>query len=143
MPHVLWAEQDDRIISKAVVEEYKKFSERMTILNSEELNYLQIRHIIGQCHIFIGGRTHAVISAYSLCVPSIALGYSIKSRGIAHDLELPEYMVVDSKIINNNNELLSSFQYLEKQYDDIKRHLNEKIPPYRNRLDGMIKKLEL
>ena len=36
--------------------------------------------------MFIGARTHATIAAYSSCVPTLVVGYSIKARGIAKDL---------------------------------------------------------
>ena len=69
--------------------------------------------------MFIGGRTHAVISAYSMCVPTIALGYSIKSIGIAHDLGLPEWSVVDSKHCKRDA-LLDSFKLLVQNRENIK-----------------------
>ena len=97
IPHVLWKEQDDRIIANNVAEVYKDYSDRITILDSDTKNYQQIRYVISQCHSFIGGRTHAVISAYSTCVPTIALGYSIKSKGIAKDLGMPDFTLVNSK----------------------------------------------
>ena len=65
----------------------------------KKLNYCQIRYVISKCNIFIGARTHAVISAYSTSVPAIALGYSIKSKGIAKDVGMPDWSVVDSKNI--------------------------------------------
>ena len=114
IPHVLWDEQDDRVISKSVAEEYAHYSGRISILDSEKLNYLQIRYIISLCHLFIGGRTHAVISAYSTCVPTIALGYSIKSRGIAKDLGLEEF-VVDCKNIRGKRTLLEIFKTVDEK----------------------------
>lgn len=117
VPHVLWKEQDDRIVSKLLKEYFH--DDRITILNSDNLNYCQIRYIISKCKMFIGGRTHAVISAYSMCVPTIALGYSIKSIGIAHDLGLPEWSVVDSKHCKRDA-LLDSFKLLVQNREDIK-----------------------
>ena len=130
IPHVMWKGQDDRIISKAVIDEYNLFADRITILNSEDLNYLQIRYVISQCHAFIGGRTHAVISAYSTYVPTIALGYSIKSRGISKDLDIPDKYVLDSKHVNNENELLNAFLDLEVNVEEFKKHLSGVIPEY-------------
>ena len=45
IPHVLWEGQDDRVISENVVHEYEQYSERISILDSDKLNYLQIRYI--------------------------------------------------------------------------------------------------
>ena len=129
IPHVLWDEQDDRVISKSVAEEYAHYSGRISILDSEKLNYLQIRYIISLCHLFIGGRTHAVISAYSTCVPTIALGYSIKSRGIAKDLGLEEF-VVDCKNIRGKRTLLEIFKTVDEKASIIKKHLTDIMPAY-------------
>ena len=95
IPHVMWDDQDDRIVSRIMYDKYKDTG-RVHLLDSDSLNYCQLRYVISKCFMFIGARTHAVISAYSTCVPSIALGYSIKSRGIAIDLSMPMDTIVDS-----------------------------------------------
>lgn len=135
IPHVLWKEQDDRIISKSVVEEYSRFSDRITVLDSGSMNYLQIRYVISKCVIFIGGRTHAVISAYSMSVPTIALGYSIKSIGIAKDLGVSDY-VVDTKHIKNGV-LLNMFESLVNNLQQINTHLTSFMPEYIGRARGI------
>lgn len=107
IPHVFWKNQDDRIS----MNEYKKsFDKNVYILDSEKLSYLQIRYIISKCKYFIGGRTHSVISAYSTHTPCIALGYSVKSKGIAKDIGMPEYTLIDSKNLLNESTLLSALQ---------------------------------
>ena len=130
IPHVTWSEQDDRKVAKIVYNKYKD-TERFSILDVDQLNYCQIRHVIGECKFFIGGRTHAVISAYSMCVPSIALGYSIKSKGIAKDLELSEKLVIDSKKIQEGA-LVQSFTYMLSNVDEISTHLNKIMPTYKS-----------
>lgn len=137
IPHVMWKDQDDRIIAKNVADTYGGYKDRMSVLDSEKYNYLQIRYIISKCHIFIGGRTHAVVSAYSTCVPAIALGYSIKSKGIARDLGMPEYTVVDSKKVAEKGILKESFRQLCQSYQEVKDHLDGFIPSYRERLQGI------
>ena len=134
IPHVMWKGQDDRIIAKNVAGLYEKYEGRISVLDSDIYNYLQIRYIISKCHIFIGGRTHAVVSAYSTCVPAIALGYSIKSRGIAKDIGMPEYSVVDSKKMEKKGELKESFCQLCHDYQKVKEHLDSFIPTYRDRI---------
>lgn len=131
IPHVLWNGQDDRIISKEIVSRYN--SNRICVLDSDNLNYEQIRYVISQCFLFIGARTHAVISAYSTCTPAIALGYSVKSRGIAKDLQLNENLVVDSKKFNRN-QLLDSFRYAIEHEEEIRCHLKQIMPSYINQL---------
>ena len=129
IPHVLWKRQDDRVIAQSVYNEYENYSDRISILDSNKFNYLQIRYIISLCNLFIGARTHAVISAYSTCVPTIALGYSIKSRGIAKDLGLEDY-IVDSKQIRIKGDLLDKFKKADKESTSIKKHLASVLPAY-------------
>lgn len=128
IPHVTWSEQDDRKVAQMVYNKYKE-TERFSVLDVDQLNYCQIRNVIGECKFFIGGRTHAVISAYSMCVPSIALGYSIKSKGIAKDLGLSEKLVVDSKRIQKG-ELVSSFEWLINNEKQIKNHMTDIMLSY-------------
>lgn len=64
-----------------------------------------------------------------MCVPSIALGYSIKSKGIAKDLGLSEKLVVDSKRIQKG-ELVSSFEWIINNEKQIKNHITDIMPSY-------------
>lgn len=130
IPHVFWKGQDDRIIAKNVIKEFKEHSDRISILDGNRYNYQELRYIISKCYCFIGGRTHAVISAYSTCTPAIALGYSIKSKGIAKDLGLSEALVVDCTKNITNGCLQNSFKYLVDNYDEIKTNLTAVIPEY-------------
>lgn len=135
IPHVTWVfktqSQDDREIARLIADHFGN-NERIDILDIDSLNYCQIRNVISKCWAFIGARTHAVISSYSTCVPAIALGYSIKSRGIAKDLGLDEALVVNSKNFKEG-ELLKSFAYLMNNHDAIHNHLLSVIPEYSQR----------
>jgi polysaccharide pyruvyl transferase WcaK-like protein len=132
VPHVFWKGQDDRILADEIMRIFSKYSNRITILDAYQMNYLQIRYVISKCESFIGGRTHAVISAYATCTPAIALGYSIKSRGIAHDLQLARELVVDTTN-PSEGELLNSFLYMQSHLHEIKQHLEEIMPEYRRK----------
>lgn len=140
IPHVLWKGQDDRIISNVMLRKYN--STRISVLDSDTLNYCELRYVISKCRFFIGARTHAVISAYSTCVPTIALGYSIKSKGIAKDLELNECLVVDSKQVKENV-IIEAFEYLILNEKQIRLHLAKIMPDYIGRLCGVVELLNL
>lgn len=127
IPHVFWSDQDDRTISHLLMNKYLNCN-RIFTLDSESLSYLQIRYIISKCRYFIGARTHSVISAYSTKVPTIALGYSVKSAGIANDLNLPEYSVINTKKISNDYKILNAFKQLEIDEKVIQENLNVRIP---------------
>lgn len=130
IPHVLWHGQDDRETA-LIIERMYCNTNRISILDSTNLNYQQIRFVISKCKFFIGGRTHAVISAYSTCIPTIALGYSIKSNGIAKDLGLSEKLVINTTATDGEFNLLKSFWYLIDNYQNIKDILYSIIPEYR------------
>ena len=130
IPHVLWKGQDDRIISNLIKEKYH--SDRISILDSNSLNYCQIRFVISKCRCFIGARTHSVISAYSTCTPAIALGYSIKSKGIAKDLNMPQNTVVNSANIKKG-ELINAFSFLSNNENELRNQLKMKIDKYTKR----------
>lgn len=136
IPHVLWKGQDDRIISNLIKGKYD-LNNRISILDSDNLNYCQIRYIISKCYCFIGARTHAAISAYSTCIPTIAIGYSIKSKGIAKDIGMPEEIIVDSINIRKN-QLLDAFCHLLNEADSLSKHLYNIMDSYKQRCKNAI-----
>ena len=135
IPHVMWRSQDDRIISNLIKGKYD-LNNRINILDSDNLNYCQIRHVISKCKCFIGARTHAVISAYSTCTPAIAIGSSIKSRGIANDIGMPKETVVNGVNIEKN-QLIDAFMDMLQNLPDIKTHLAQNTGQYRKKVFGI------
>lgn len=129
IPHVFWKGQDDRINIKEISD---LFDHDVHTLDAERLSYLEIRYVISKCKYFVGGRTHSVISAYSTHTPCIALGYSIKSRGLAQDIGLPDYTLVDSKKLTSPDQLLNAFKKLEDHSQDIKK-IYESMDEYAQR----------
>lgn len=133
VPHVLWRDQDDRVISNDFMKIYSNTG-RVHLFDSNCFNYCEIRYAISKCRYFVGARTHSVISAYSTCVPTIALGYSIKSKGIAKDLELDEKYVVDCTNNCYESKITESFLCLRQMESDVKRHMEDVMPKYKKRL---------
>lgn len=129
IPHVFWNGQDDRVIC-GKVKEYFAGTGRVHLLCSEHLNYCQIRYVISKCRFFIGARTHSMISAYSMCVPSLALGYSIKSKGIAKDISMPDYTVLDYRNLKSETEITDRFRAIEQNEKEIRENLERTIPAY-------------
>lgn len=111
IPHVFWKGQDDRGILRRVKMQFN-YTDRVQLIRSENLSYAQIRFIISKCSFFIGARTHSIISAYSMGVPAIALGYSVKSIGIAADNDIHKQLVIDSNEINDDSILLERLKWL-------------------------------
>lgn len=129
IPHVFWHGQDDREVCNMVKERFAT-DNRVKILDTEHLNYCQIRYAISKCMCFIGARTHSMISAYSTYTPALALGYSIKSKGIAKDLGLDERLVVDYRSVTSADDLIDRFKYLVDNKETIRKHLETIMPSY-------------
>ena len=71
---------------------------------------MQLKGYIAKCRFFVGARTHATIAAYSTEVPTLVVGYSIKSRGIAKDIfGSEENYVIPIEQIKEENKLTQAF----------------------------------
>lgn len=125
-PHVMIEGNDDFEILNTFYEEFKDTS-RVIILPND-LNAIQYKGYIARMRAFIGARTHATIAAYSNSVPTMVLGYSVKSRGIAKDLFGYERLVLGIKEISDSDKLKSAFDEMIKDEKEIIEHLNNTIP---------------
>lgn len=135
IPHVFRTESDyDMIPHLKLYEKYKKTG-RMSIISDTSLSCKQIKHIISQCRFLITARTHASIAAYSSIVPTLVLGYSIKSIGIAVDLfgTSDNYVVSTDKLMITS-QLKSAFCYITDHEQDIISKLKERIPVMQQRV---------
>lgn len=83
VPHVVWANNDDR---KPLGELYNFFAKTGRIVLLEDAPAEELKGYIAACNFFVGARTHSTIAAYSSGVKTLVIGYSVKSRGIARDL---------------------------------------------------------
>ncbi len=92
------------------------------------LNAKQYKGYIARLKYFIGARTHATIAAYSNYVPTIVLGYSVKSRGIAEDLFGDERFVIDSLKVESGDTLIKEFNKLCENENEISSVLRSVIP---------------
>lgn len=127
IPHVFWEGQDDRHVCRKIMEFFGE-NEKLHYLDTEKLSYCQIRYVISKCRFFIGARTHSMISAYSMKVPALALGYSVKSKGIAKDLGMPKYTVIDYRELKDESEIKDCFIHLEKDEDNIRKIYEKTVP---------------
>ena len=97
----------------------------------QDQNCTQLKDIISHCEAFVGARTHATIAAYSTCVPTLVVGYSVKARGIAKDLfGTDENYVLPVQGLKEETDLWNSFQWVYQRRDDIQKHLQEMMPDY-------------
>ena len=131
LPHVVWERNDDRKPLHALYEEFKNTGRVVELTDGtcEEL-----KGFIGRCRLFVGARTHATIAAYSGCVPTLVVGYSVKARGIARDLfGTDEGYVLPVQNLTGPKELAQGFAWLMEQQEPIRQRLQEIMPGYRAR----------
>jgi polysaccharide pyruvyl transferase WcaK-like protein len=83
IPHVVWPTNDDRRPLEELYLEFKD-TKRVTLIGDAPAQ--ELKGYISMCSFFVGARTHSTIAAYSSGVPTLVIGYSVKSRGIATDL---------------------------------------------------------
>lgn len=125
-PHVIDNGNNDYEILHQYYEQFKSTG-RVLIL-PDNLTATQYKGYIARMRFFIGARTHATIAAYSSCVPTLVLGYSIKSKGIARDLFGEEKLVLGIDEISNSNKLKEAYDEMVIDEQDIKRKLEESVP---------------
>lgn len=129
IPHVVWNDTDDR---EAMESLYKKFANTGRVCKVTDRTCEELKYVISKCSFFVGARTHATIAAYSTCVPTLVVGYSVKARGIARDLFDDENgYVLPVQELTKPEELTNSFIRLYDKNDEIQRHLVDIIPSYK------------
>lgn len=128
IPHVVKGGSNDLKILKQIKDQYKH--ENRVIL-FQDYNCEEIKGFISRCRFFIGARTHSTIAAYSTCVPTIVVGYSVKARGIAKDIfGTYENYVLPVQNLHYEQDLCNQFLWLVKEEKQIKDYLKKKMPEY-------------
>lgn len=131
VPHVAWENNDDR---KVLTPLYEEFRHTGRVILLDDHNCTELKGYIARCRLFIGARTHSTIAAYSNCVPTLVLGYSVKSRGIARDLfGSEEHYVIPVQGMTDPGALADGFDWLLKNENDIRAHLEKTMPGYKEK----------
>lgn len=128
IPHVIWPSGDDRILLEQL---YEKFRGSGRVVLVQDQNCSSLKYVISQCRFFVGARTHATIAAYSSCVPTLVLGYSVKSRGIARDIfGTEENYVLPVQSLQHSDDLARAFQWIQENENEIRYKLERVMPAY-------------
>ena len=128
IPHVM--NNKDLGVLRLLYKDYIN-NDRVYLIENEKLNAKQLKYIISKCDLYIGARTHSTIAAYSTNVPTLVLGYSVKSKGIAKDLfGTYENYVLPIAQLDSMQYLVNGFKWLYENQSMIKKALIEKMPEY-------------
>lgn len=131
IPHVVWERNDDR---KPIHMLYEKFKDTGRVVEIGDGTCEELKGYISRCRLFVGARTHATIAAYSSCVPTLVVGYSVKARGIAKDLfGEDENYVIPVQSLRDREDLVKGFQWLLSQEEEVRRKLEREMPDYRDK----------
>ena len=125
-PHVIIPGNDDSEVLQEFYNDFK--SSGRVLLLPNNLNAIQYKGFISKMRFFIGARTHATIAAYSVLVPTMVLGYSVKSKGIAKDIFGEEKLVLNINEISDSQKMIASFDQMVAQEQEIITHLANTIP---------------
>lgn len=131
IPHVYSTkpESGDLLLLREFYDKYKD-SGRLSIVD-KAYTCEELKFIISNCRFFVGARTHSTIAAYSTMVPTLVLGYSIKSRGIAKDLfGKDEGYVLPYTDIKCKDDIYKSFANILENEEKIKEHYKNFLPDY-------------
>lgn len=139
IPHVysIKNNSNDYPILKKIYDEI--CSNRVSMVE-QEYDCEQLKYIISNCRFFVGARTHSTIAAYSSGVPTLVLGYSVKSKGIATDLfgTYEDYVLPYDELVRENI-LKNSFVKLVDKEIEIKQRYAKFLPEYKQTLIDAVK----
>ena len=141
IPHVYSIEQKrcDWPILNSIHQEFN--CERVCIVN-KEYNCEQLKYIISKCRFLVAARTHASIAAYSSEIPTLVLGYSVKSKGIAQDLfGTYQHFVLPCTEITSQR-LREDFWFVFDKEKEIRARLHSVLPKYKKQLLDALDLLE-
>lgn len=125
VPHVIMPSDNDcEMMSRLRINDGNR-----VWLITDHYSAAQLKFVIANARYCVTLRTHASIAAYSSCVPTLVVGYSMKSIGIAEDLGCSEY-VLQMQDISDEYDITNAFKKLIQNELGQRRQLNTVIPEY-------------
>ncbi len=139
IPHVT---RNNACDCKTLSEIYDKFKCGRIDIVGGEYSATEYKSIISRCEMFIGARTHATIAAYSTCVPTLVIGYSIKSKGIANDIfGTYDGYVFPVEELSDSDRFIEIFKNFYSKNNEIREYLKNFMPDYIKKAENSIKEL--
>ncbi|QNK40834.1 glycosyltransferase [Caproicibacter fermentans] len=125
IPHVV--EADLKVMENL----YEPFRDTGRVILVEDHNCMELKGCIARCRMMLCARTHASIAAYSSCVPTLVVGYSVKSAGIAKDIfGTDEHYVIPAQSLRKSSDLVHAFKWLMNKENSIRARLQSVMPDY-------------
>ncbi|MEA5509371.1 polysaccharide pyruvyl transferase family protein [Crocosphaera sp. UHCC 0190] len=137
IPHVqeIRAGNDDRILATKLLRALD-YSPRVHLAGCDH-TASEFKGLIAQCELVISERTHAAIAGLSSGVCTVAVGYSIKSKGISAELigedKFEEGLLISVQDFLNPELACQAVRNSWKQRDEIKTRIKERLPEIKER----------
>lgn len=119
---------DDRVISQQL-RKHCRLSDRVFVVD-KDLDPRAIKALIARCDLFCGSRMHSNIAATTSGIPTIAMAYSVKSRGIMERMGMEDWVIgipqlTADYLLKRLNDLLAHTDKVRVQLEACMPHLME------------------
>ncbi|MBU7583282.1 MAG: polysaccharide pyruvyl transferase family protein [Nostoc sp. TH1S01] len=137
IPHVqeIKPSNDDRIIATDLLRKLN-YDPRVHIADADH-TASELKGLIAACDLVIAERMHAAIAGLSSGVCTIAVGYSIKAKGIMADLVdlnlLEQGLLISIEDFLKSDLVCEAIQVIWKQRQEISKSIKEKLPDVQKR----------
>lgn len=129
IPHVYIPGNDDRDVLRELYQPFE--NEHRVSMIQKEYSYAELRTIISRLSMLVCARTHASISGYATCVPTLVLGYSGKSHQISYELfGTDEGYVMEADEELRPEVLINAVDDYLSTLSEKKKRLEECVPSY-------------
>lgn len=129
IPHVIIPADNDREAFLSLQSLLSPQEASRLWIPEQSLSASELKYIISKCEVLLCSRTHASIAGYSTFVPTLVLGYSVKSKGIGKDLNMGHFVLP----IESSDLLLELTSELWDSRAFIRNQLASLIPDYQAR----------
>ncbi len=116
-----------------------KYGSRIQVVR-ETYNQNEIKYVIGMLDFFIGSRMHACIAALSQNIPTVAIAYSKKFKGVTDSIELGDCVADPRKM--EEQEILGVINRAYTERDTIRNHLERTMPDVKKRVLNLFAEIQ-
>jgi colanic acid/amylovoran biosynthesis protein len=119
------ADQDDRVPAHRVATQLAALGQSVWVVEHPPEPAL-LKSVYGLMDAFIGTRMHSNIFAVTMLVPTLAIGYLFKTRGIARTLGIEQWVVDIDQL--EGDVLVERLRALWAERDTVRAGLSERVP---------------
>jgi polysaccharide pyruvyl transferase WcaK-like protein len=100
--------------------------EESVVLIEDELNAIELEHVIEQFDFLIASRYHSIVHAYKNTVPVIAIGWAVKYKELLNEFEQSQYFFEGRETIEPAK-FRSAVERLSLRHDAESSEIQEKL----------------